>query len=236
MKYLKKFENPDWITANNINILNKGYLRLSVDKEAFAFGYDEEGNMVVGNYWSVHNEIGKRRSYFKYAGRAWTKNKIISFWEYPQKDELMQVLKDIETSFNNNSNKYDEIGSSYENIFDDNIKIDGNWFIEIPLGGKETEIKRDDENWKKWSTITELIKIKDYLSSNKSVREWSKEEKNVIHNLDAKRKAQKLKELGYNPKQIKTPQGMSQAEYRDKITKYKYTENFDNFNKKNNKL
>jgi len=47
--------------------------------------------------------------------------------------------------------------------------------------------------------------------------------------MNAEQKAKKLKELGYKPKHIKTPQGMSQAEYRNKTTKYKYTESFSNF-------
>jgi len=66
--------------------------------------------------------------------------------------------------------------------------------------------------------------LKDYKTSkDPSATEYE------LHLLNAKDKAKALKDLGYKPKPIKTPKGMTQAQWRNKSTRFRFTESFQNF-------
>jgi hypothetical protein len=187
---------------------------------SYPFGY-WKGILYIGPELSCHEDINQYNNLHKfvdreildYAGRLWTDKKIIYFWNYPPKEMMPDFLEEMQEIFDK------------EQIIE---TINDEWFIEVPID-ENTERGYYDLLKQK----TKLIKIKDFLKSDEEIGKWSEEEMNVIHNLPPEQKAKKLKELGYKPKHIKTPQGMSQAEYRNKITKYKYTESADGLMYKN---
>ena len=73
----------------------------------------------------------------------------------------------------------------------------------------------------------QLIPLDTYDGSEDAPKEWI-----AAHLLNAEEKSKRLKEMGYKQKHIKTPKNMSQVQYRNKVSKYKFTESFDKFEKK----
>ncbi len=139
------------------------------DTDARAFGY-YKGEMIVGvdkYQWHCYltSEDNKHISRWdlKYPGRMWLEHKIITFWTYPPKEELMKVLNDIKESHDNIRYKIVEYFTdrNLEKIYndDDEIDWDDSWKIEI---------LRDAPNY--WENdniknIPELIPLKDYVGS-----------------------------------------------------------------------
>ena len=104
------------------------------DAEAYPFGFNKEKdkcwiikNQTHGDiswaYNNIDNEVPNDRVKFTYPGRLWAKEKIISFWIYPKKNELKKIIKLI----NNEAKK--------QNF---KFKIDNSWNIEVigHLNGK----------------------------------------------------------------------------------------------------
>lgn len=82
-------------------------------EDAKAFGYlnnkkfgQLQNKMVVGGarythgdiatFYAEEDEFSVSRRDFDYAGRYWTKAKVISFWDYPPKNMLKSLIKHIE--------------------------------------------------------------------------------------------------------------------------------------------
>jgi len=76
-------------------------------------------------------------------------------------------------------------------------------------------------DWFYHSSEDELLPVDEYDPDKVEIDE----DKLSLHLLSPEEKSKKLKELGYKPKKVKTPKGMSQAQYRNKSTKFQYTEN-----------
>jgi len=100
-------ENPDSV------YLPEGDELTWEDENAFAFGY-YKGNMYMSPKSGGHGSMGPEkereskffnRDDFKFAGRIWKPEKIISFWTYPDKKEFYKLLSDISniTDINFNS-------------------------------------------------------------------------------------------------------------------------------------
>jgi hypothetical protein len=100
LPYPKLFEHPDWITKPS------GYEIMWDKPGTYAFGM-YNGRLFVSRPRATHSGIaitdknGKhlftaQRQTFKYAGRIWTKQKIVSFWVYPTKPLLFKILKGLE--------------------------------------------------------------------------------------------------------------------------------------------
>jgi len=102
---------------------------------AMPFGYFYN-KMFVGNQGEVHGHMHKKseaynnyfinfgrnygvdRGSFDFPGRMWTKHKIISFWRYPVKSKIKNLVKDIEK--------------------ESGVKIWGNgWKVEVYPGKKQ---------------------------------------------------------------------------------------------------
>ena len=124
----KIFESPDGIEADNLYDITGETDLGFYNRQAIPFGY-YGGKMRVGKRDETHGDIPKRykdipdhigRFDFKYGGRAWPLQKVISFWNYPSPKEFQKVLKDIQEE---NSKKYGE--SAYIDF------KDPNWSIEV---------------------------------------------------------------------------------------------------------
>lgn len=190
-------ESPDMIQADNLydiaGIHNLGF----TDKNALAFGYYRD-NMMIGKGSETHAEAAANRYGFKnkhtgsatvqrkdlkYAGRLWPDQKIISFWNYPPKNELKKVLDDI---VDENRKKY---GDSYYLNFDD-----PNWSIEII--SKEVPKKAAQEyGHNEWMDALDstLIPLSDYTGSE----DQSKEEQGKEHIKSPMEKSRKPSDSAY---------------------------------------
>lgn len=218
MKHIKKFklyESPDEVFnqkfRDDIKDSRVYYKALGyMSDDALSFGYNNESIMKVTKIGSrsSHFDIGKRKN-LTYSGRLWYDRKIITFWDYPEdNDKLIKIMKDIEDAY---LKKYDKKLYIINNIND--------WFIEIGYDNKTKDIFNK-------SIIIPIIEYK-------RTKGWTKEQKAKAHVANWKEK-EKLKKQGfYNIKNFgsdyytnKLPNDMSQSEYRDKKTKYKYTENY----------
>lgn len=124
----KIFESPDGIEADNLYAITGESDLGFYGRRAVPFGYYED-KMRVGKQDETHGDITKRyndmpdhigRFDFKYGGRLWPFEKVISFWNYPSPKEFQKVLKDIQEE---NSKKYGD--SNYIDF------KDPNWSIEV---------------------------------------------------------------------------------------------------------
>jgi hypothetical protein len=105
---VKLQENPDSITDYTGMFRYKDEIEWD-DKGAYAFGYLDD-NMIVSDEGETHEQLeGKmgepvfRRNY-TYAGRIWTVDKIISFWEYPPPHMILKVIGDLRKKLHVNIN------------------------------------------------------------------------------------------------------------------------------------
>jgi len=206
--------------------------------DARAFGYisdhddyeeDEIGVMKIGrfsddyHYELTYNKRGQRNTRYEldYPGRLWYDKKLISFWVFPPKGEMKQVLSDIEQAMSDlDDNYYEELNFS-----------DPDWRIEV-ISSNDYDESNPPKFWSRENYISELIPLEDYSGSE----EWDKETLMKAHTLSPQEKEQ-LRQSGLLasvPKGIgsrvhdeKLPKGMTPAEYKNKKTKYMYTENFD---------
>jgi len=212
MKYLKKYESP-----NDIRVGDK--LQIFNSVKQYPFLYDENGKFYIEDL-STHYDICyrhdiehsfDRQDYENSEDRSETsyiRNEHISGRVFPEQKIISFWL------YPETYEEYEKVLKDIENNSD--IKFDEEWQLELPR--KEFGGAFGEEG--------EYTPIYNYKGGAKR----SEEEMAILHNLEPGEKAKKLKELGYKPKKIKTPKGMSQAQYRNKKTRYKYTESFDSFN------
>jgi len=109
--------------------------------------------------------------------------------------------------------------------------------------GSDLKAKKNPLEWEQAkrlseSKLNETVQPESFIKSFKlyenpnAIAQRSEDEMKMVHNLPPEEKGKVLKKLGYKPKHIKTPKGMSQAQYRNKKTKYRFTENKMNENVK----
>lgn len=183
------------------------------DDDAIAFGYCDDQLYIGKDYSYYHYDLtlNCEREDYEYPGRLWYDKKLISFYKYPSVEKLPQVLEDIKIAM----------------LEVNDIEIDWDeWRIEI----YKPSIK-DGEYWDDFESDpvdyadqVEIIPISDFIGS-KDV------DMNNIppHLMKPEEKKEWFKKHGYELKNMKLPNDMSQAEYRNKTTKYKYTESFNSF-------
>ena len=104
----KLFENPDYSHSIDGSPLN------FEDYDAYAFGYDPKGKMLVSKARDTHTDLGYTNTgvggspYYmfdsedmKYRGRLWLESKVMSFWDYPTTKKIFnKILEDLQEAFN----------------------------------------------------------------------------------------------------------------------------------------
>jgi len=238
----KLYENPD--TLRWVQNGEKKKLHYQAD-DAITFGYVDEQMIVGGKGTNLsHGELCyEDRQGMKYPGRLWVDSKIITFWEYPSKEEMNNVIKDIQDTYNKGyvvSYERDDENKKmiYEYEDKDKLNIDDNWRIEV-VTDESGEIK--DPNTKFFSkkilkTLgmeNKIIPLKDYSGSEKR----SEEELKAPHMMSPMEKEEYYKKNpDKRPKKIKKklnlPKGMSQAQYRHltkKSESMKYLKKFEGY-------
>jgi len=151
-------------------------------KDARAFGYYKNKLHIAPSSKVWHSDLiwsttGVNRAVFDYPGRLWVEYKIISFWSYPNKEKLDEILNDIQVEMNSKKSKY--------NIKSD-IDFKDDWKIEL----KQTEFRH-----------SELIPLKDFISSDNSTPEELKQRhievgsggKDVFKGIGSKKKKKLFK-------------------------------------------
>jgi len=166
-------ESPDMIEARNIRQILRNKNTLDLSDFQVPFGYFN-GEMKIGKIRGTHPDMNKNykdlpqvnRLNLKYAGRAWLKDRVISFWEYPEtKEELYKVLSDLEKEFRRKFKKFWSITPK-------------NWYIEI-IDKKLPNNKDISSDWMEWSDAEDaiLVPVPEYKGSDA----WSEETKAKDH-------------------------------------------------------
>lgn len=190
-------ESPDMIQADNLKTVTGSDNLNFRNNDAIAFGYygkKRKKRMLVSMPGDAHYQLGNKENYnimkyskmfdkdipnidrtdLTYPGRLWKNEKIISFWTYPPKNELVKILSDIE--------------KEYEKRFNKKLQIDNTWYIEI-IEKKIKGVKPDPRDSGDWNTALDakLIPIKDYTGS----KDQSDEEKAKQHVASPMQKLQR---------------------------------------------
>jgi hypothetical protein len=149
------FESPDEISLPNLTYNRFGEPVNSdpskspyfTDEDAHPFWYDEEGNFILGPAGQTHPEGIRKQGRF-FSGRVWLNKKMISFWEYPDAEDFLLLISDLEK----------ELGQ--------------------PILGKKWKIEVLDMDWQKLKDQkrpdgfkTELVSVKDYQRSEQRTEE-----------------------------------------------------------------
>jgi len=149
-------ENPDGVSIGKYN--------LEWHRNAVPFGM-WKNKMYVGSEGYTHGDMQSpdgwlSRKSLKFPGRLWYKKKVITFWEFPKKNQMKSIVSKIEDAFKEEHGK--------------TIKIWNNGYkIEIlDKGGKIYDPK--DKRWGAWDdfpagTAQKLIPLEDYQGSEKQV-------------------------------------------------------------------
>jgi hypothetical protein len=103
-KYLKVYESPEYIRMGSsfVDIF---------EQNSYPFGI-YEGKMYVSKD-TTHNYIlpdiksytKTKREILQFPGRIWLNQKVISFWKYPPKSEMKEVIIKLENAFKEQLNK-----------------------------------------------------------------------------------------------------------------------------------
>ena len=200
MKYLKRFESPDYIRIKH-PITNKNLDISYDDSDAVVFCYYGE-EMLIGfgithrdmldelNLDYEEDEQGIiRRTDMGYPGRMWMTRKIMSFWIYPTPEELPKILQDIEKIYNDEVKKLDEISYPKEFVNKYYPKLDFNdpeWLIEV-----FDENLKDPDDYD-WRGTQKLVPLSNYTGS----KQRDEEELKIPHLMNWKEK-QELKKKGW---------------------------------------
>lgn len=140
------FESPDEISLPNLTYnrfgepVNNDLFKSPhfTDEDARPFWYDEAGNFILGPAGQTHSEGIKRQGGF-FSGRVWPSKKMISFWEYPNAEDFLVLIDDLEK----------ELGQSI---------LGNKWMVEVlDMDWQKLKDQKRSEEFK-----TELIPVKDY--------------------------------------------------------------------------
>ncbi len=122
----KLYESPDEINDYDRKLLWNS-------DGSYAFGY-YKGKLYISPETRGHGSMGPEderktkyfdRNDFKFAGRIWKYDKILSFWFYPNKEEFKQILKDLSNELNININNSWEVELSNGKIINIEDYSDG---------------------------------------------------------------------------------------------------------------
>lgn len=221
MKYLRRFENFYLITENPDSVFLHVGKSLDVsDGRPFAFDNSSD-KVYIGNKGNYHgNDEGTSGlDDVSFPGRFWIDDKIISFWVYPKEEDFKKYIDRLEKQLHS-----DRIISKGEKIFNNG------WQIEVIIKNGEKQVW--DERYSMYMSNNNtgeevLIPIEEYVGS-----EDVPEEQRVIHLMNSEEKRKALLDMGYKPKTYPTPKGWSQAQTRNKKTRFRFTESFDSFEDK----
>jgi len=142
------FESPDEISLPNLTYnrfgepVNRDIFKSPHfdDDDAHPFWYDE-GVFHLGGAGETHPDGVRKDGFF--SGRVWTKSKLISFWEYPDAEDFLILIDDLEKALGQ------------------------------PILGKRWKVEVLDGSWKGRDDNyqSELVSVKDYKGSNQRSEE-----------------------------------------------------------------
>lgn len=156
MKRIKTIllENPDLMRYN-------GTMYEWSDDDAYSFGYIN-GQVYVNPF--SHADVAGDRKKFKYAGRVWTDDGVMSFWEYPpNKQEMKRLVEQIQQYFDIRELNVGDIWNTYKvEIFIKSNEFMGN--INVSDEFDNSKIYPDDPD-KGGIAEKRVIQVKDFVGS-----------------------------------------------------------------------
>jgi len=216
MKYLKKYESPDYIDEKGLDFQDGDAVAFTTTRNKRKGVVDtERGRMHSDMYFDFEREgvlVSTSRNYI-FSGRLWLEHHIISFWYTPDtKEKLDKFLKDIDQDLRDKGHLREN-----ETIFD------GTWYVENYI---DSENEEGVGNFDTEYDEPYLIPLKDFTG-----QEFSEEHYNV-HLMNAKEKELYYKKhgkptgFGSTLKANKNPLKWEQA----KRTSESYVKTFENYN------
>lgn len=91
--YLGRRTTHPEIILDNKDLLKMAYTNAKLKRFFTKNGKPISVNKLLDELTMDWNAVEAIRKFFDYAGRLWTKSKIISFWEFPQKQEFLRLIK-----------------------------------------------------------------------------------------------------------------------------------------------
>jgi len=131
MRAKKIYESPDTISLPNLeynkygeDIHSYGWSPSYDDSDSHPF-WIEGGEMILGDSKALH-PLGIKRNRRTYSGRLWAKQKLISFWVYPDNEKFIEIAKDL------NRKLEERYGRPFDILGDSEWKVEilpiKNWF------------------------------------------------------------------------------------------------------------
>jgi len=159
MKRKSIFETPEEISLPNLSYnrygepidYNEKESPWMEDRDAYPF-FMMGGDIIIGRRGNIHSmPAADSRNSGYYPGRFWLDRKVISFWEYPDRDTFISIIRKLE----------DSIGI--------NILDDKSWRVEVPPEPFSKNPWRMDRDFKSY-----LIPCKEYLINKKEETDMKK--------------------------------------------------------------
>lgn len=235
----KKYNDPLFETPDVVNSVNHEDTYMWYGDGTYAFGV-YNGKVYVSDESTTHYRIsdkdGKRlhmeRTKWKFPGRIWTEQKLISFWVYPNVEEFKKIIKGLEEAL------------------DINIMNDPEYYVEVlvpkstPDNSKTKKIKKtkrfapgdDDGTWRSTKGFkVSHVTPKDYVGSEQRSKEELGKEHVISPLLKKQRKVYDggSKLTGWDaPRNIKWRQAM----YAEGLEEDLYPRLFEKQESNSNKL
>ena len=192
MKYLKLFESPDKIKTFGLYYKSKyAYPFIAITNNNIVV------NIEIGKPGTMHlqkwvKSLYEDKKIYNYSGRVWTDKKVISFWQYPNRENFNRVINLLENRLN--------------------IKIWNNsWQIEL-FQEKDFDI----------DVIFPLIPIEDFVEGDNFPEEERQLHLMSAAEKDSLRKIGKDPFKYYKSLGKKTPLAYKQAIYQEALAISKY--------------
>lgn len=222
MKVGSTNESPDYVQKYGLNYR---------DDDAVPFGCYSQGKSVAvgigergGSHGSIESSSHVMRGevmFGEYSGRLWLKKKVISFWEFPDKDIFTKIVNQLESILKrkgwikkpmwNNGWKVEVI------LVKGEVPVDSPEDWEWPRESEYDEITHKEIPF----SFIKLVPIEDYLKSENfpdEIKQW---------HLMTSREKEELKKSGQDPLKYwkslgkDVPLAYKQAIYQEKmITKF----------------
>lgn len=114
-----KVTHPE-IIIDNDELLKMAYTNAKLRRFFTKNGKPISKNKLINDLTMDWNAVEAIRKFFDYAGRLWTKSKVISFWEFPEKNEFLRLIAELNSELKG-------------------VKIDKTWKVEV-INDKDQDV------------------------------------------------------------------------------------------------
>jgi len=150
-----------------------GDMATELSSDSYAFGFDKtERKAYIGNYQDHHDQIYQqyqgntpmKRNSFRYPGRFWTDENVISFWIYPDRYQFFPLMKTLEEEWKERFPKKEPLNFSgedwYVEVMEENDYLRGHL-----ISFNKYENLKDPGNVPHSKSLTESLKFRKLIRS-----------------------------------------------------------------------